>query len=98
MTVPEYDRTVLIVGNKQRYKEYILPRLRARISYTKFPACARTIIIDRVRYIHVTTNKEARGYEPDETTYTYVGPYWPQVESVLVECHIYKSEGGDIIG
>jgi hypothetical protein len=88
----EYDRTVLLVGNKQHYKEYVMARFRARMSSVRFPACARMIIIDRVRYVHVCTTQEARGYDSDETTYTYVGPYWPQVESVLLECTHYSPE------
>ena len=88
-----YDRTVLVIGNKQRFKEYILKRFKSRFSGFLFPACAREILIDRVRYIHVCMPKEARGHDKRTTTYTYVGPHWTQVENVLLECVHYESEG-----
>jgi hypothetical protein len=88
----EYVRTVLIVGNKANYMDFIRVRFRERLARMRIPSCARMVIVDEVRYVHVCTSGEARGYLSDETTYKYVGPYWPQVENVLLECQQYTPE------
>jgi hypothetical protein len=83
----EYERTVLIIGSQQRFNHYIC-RLLNNPKY-RIPACARTIGVNGVRYVHIGRAREIHGYRADETSYKYIGPWFSQVETILLECHTY---------
>ncbi len=88
----EYSRTVLVVGNIYNFRDYVKSRDASGLN-PYFPACARVIVMDGIRYVHVAQIKETHGYRPDETTYKYVGPHFDKIENILYECMRYEIEG-----